>query len=141
MLAEVVALTERVAKRLRFGAVALVPQHFHSAIMYSRSLAPVDDAFRDELLSLDALLRGREGLSLAQATWALEWGLVIDADSREKIVWHGKVMANVFAERGKQHPIALPARLLNVWSPSRYRLMRREFFARWRAWEQTFPLQ
>ncbi len=77
---QILEVLYRVTERLELDGLAGVADHFHNAVIYSRELSFVErgPAARHRAL-VDALL-GREELSLSQAAWALEWGLVTDDD-------------------------------------------------------------
>lgn len=77
---QILEVLYRVAERLELDGLAGVADHFHNAVIYSRELEFFDlgPAARHCAL-VDALL-GREELSLSQAAWALEWGLVADGE-------------------------------------------------------------
>jgi hypothetical protein len=91
----VLELLYRVAERLELQALVAVAEHFHNATLYARELPFFDPASGGRLRALEALLLEKEGLSLAQASWAVEWGLVRGADDAA-IVWKGDAQVRAF---------------------------------------------
>ena len=79
---QILEVLYRVTERLELDALVGIADHFHNAVIYSRELSFLEKgpAARHRAL-VDALL-GREELSLSQAAWALEWGLVADGAGR-----------------------------------------------------------
>jgi len=72
----VLEMLYRVVDRLDLDGLLTVPEHFHNAVLYARELPYVDPWYQGQLDALNALLFEREGLSFAQAAWAVHWGHV-----------------------------------------------------------------
>jgi hypothetical protein len=88
----VLELLYRATERLGLATLATVPDHFHNATLYARELPYVDPACTGELRALERLLLDDNGLSLAQASWAVEWGHVRTREGAS-FVWKGELMA------------------------------------------------
>lgn len=129
----VLALLFRVAERLRLDALVTVAEYLHNAELYARELPFLDPVHAGRLDALLDALRVREKLTVAQASWAVEWGLVRD-EAREVIRWRGEAQVSVdepslAAWVASPHYIdaALHARRANVY------LDRGAFDERWSA--------
>lgn len=131
----VLALLYRVVDRLGLDALVTVADHLHNAEHYARELPFLDPAYAGRLRALLALLHSRHGLSTAQASWAMEWGLVRDP-SGEVVRWRGEL----------QLASEEPSLLAYLQSPgyaslaavaeeacARFELDREAFDARWQA--------
>jgi hypothetical protein len=91
----VLALLGRAVARLGLAGLVTVADHLHNAEHYARELPFFDPAYAGRLRAILAVLREQEKLSVAQASWAMEWGLV--RDSADQVVgWRGE--AQVWAE-------------------------------------------
>ena len=88
---QVLELLYRAAERLHMDGLLAVPSHFHLAVVYNRELPFLDPWYGAQLRVLETSLVMREALTLAQASWAIEWGLVHYA-SGEPMAWRGQVM-------------------------------------------------
>lgn len=91
----VLALLCRAVERLGLAGLVTVADHLHNAEHYARELPFFDPAYAGRLRALLGLLREKERLQVAQASWALEWGLVRDS-AGEVVHWRGE--AQVWAE-------------------------------------------
>ncbi len=91
----VLELLYRATERLRLDALLTVAEHFHNAVLYRRELAFFDDEAGGVCVALEDALLSRECLSLAQASWAIEWGLVRDS-SGETYRWRGDAQVRAF---------------------------------------------
>ncbi len=85
----VVELLYRAVQRLRLDALVCVAAYLHNAVLYAPELPFFDPAYAGQLRALVTLLMDKSGLSLAQASWAVEWGLVAGRDG-EPFVWRGQ---------------------------------------------------
>lgn len=85
----VLALLFRVVERLELDGLLTVAEHLHNAELYARELPFVDPVHAGRLEAFVAALRVREGLTVAQASWALEWGLVRDREGKS-VHWRGE---------------------------------------------------
>ena len=72
----------RVTERLDLDALVAVADHFHNAVIYRRELSFLEVGAAARHQALEEALLQREGLSLGEAAWALEWGLVHDGEGR-----------------------------------------------------------
>lgn len=84
----VAELLYRVVDRLRLDGLLTVPEYFHNAVIYGRELRHFDPAAQGRCDALVAALLDREGLSLAQASWAVDWGHVYEFG--RPIQWRGE---------------------------------------------------
>jgi len=89
----ILALMFRVVERLELDGLVTVAEHLHNAELYARELPFLDPVHGGRLDALLAALRVREGLSVAQASWALEWGLVRDREG-EVVHWRGEAQVS-----------------------------------------------
>ncbi len=88
----VMAMLMRVVWRLGLDALVTVPEYLHNAEHYAREMPCFDPVHRGRLDALLALLRREHGLSTAQASWALEWGLVRTRADDAVVRWRGELM-------------------------------------------------
>lgn len=72
----ILSLLERTRDRLEFAALAVTAQHLHSAEHYARELPFFEPRADGQLRALLEELRVRQNLTVAQASWAVEWGHV-----------------------------------------------------------------
>lgn len=84
----VLELLYRATERLRLDGLLTVAEYFHNAVLYRRELAFFDPEAGGVCLALEDALLGRERLSLARASWAMEWGFVRD-ETGEVVRWQG----------------------------------------------------
>lgn len=128
----VMELLYRVVDRLSLGGLLTVAEYLHNAVLYARELPYVDPDYQGQLEALEALLFEDEGLSFAQATWAMHWGYVIDVDD-SVVRWRGEAMVKAVEpalrgylddERWRRQADRSKARL-------RYRLRRTAFDEQW----------
>jgi hypothetical protein len=89
----VLALLFRVVERLELDGLVTVAEHLHNAELYARELPFLDPVQGGRLDALVAALRVREGLSVAQASWALEWGNVYDREG-QPVHWRGEAQVS-----------------------------------------------
>ncbi|MAQ14080.1 MAG: hypothetical protein CMN30_04695 [Sandaracinus sp.] len=68
----------RVTERLELDGLVGVADHFHNAVIYRRELTFLEIGPAARHLALEDALFQREELTLSQAAWAMEWGLVRD---------------------------------------------------------------
>jgi hypothetical protein len=92
----VLELLYRTAERLGLDGVATVPEYLHNALLYSREMAFFDPGPAGRLRALEDLLIEQEGLTIAQASWAMEWGLVRGPDDAS-VKWKGELLVTAFA--------------------------------------------
>ena len=92
----VLELLYRIVERLKLDAMVTVAEYFHNAVLYARELPFFDPVHGGRLCALEAALMKREGLSLAQASWAVEWGCVRGADDAV-VKWKGEAQVRPFA--------------------------------------------
>jgi hypothetical protein len=100
LLDEVVALLILICDRLRLDGLLYVPSHYHLAELSERRglrfLRRADQA------RFEAMRAACAGLSLLEASWALEQGLVVDARTAEPVQWRGEPMVLPVTERLRQ---------------------------------------
>ncbi len=77
--------------RLHLDGLVTTAEHFHNAVLYGREMKYVDPRYEGQLKALEDLLLDREDLSLAEASWAMEWGYVLDVDD-SVVRWRGEAM-------------------------------------------------
>lgn len=85
----VLAILYRAVERLGLSGLLTVADHLHNAEHYARELPFFDPAHAGRLRALLKLLRGKEKLSVAQASWAMEWGCVKDGRG-DAVMWRGE---------------------------------------------------
>jgi hypothetical protein len=89
----VLALLFRVVERLELDGLVTVAEYLHNAELYARELPFLDPVYAGKLDALVAALRVREKLSVGQASWAVEWGLVRDREG-EVVRWRGEAQVS-----------------------------------------------
>lgn len=87
----VMTMLSRVVWRLDLDAFVTVAEYLHNAEHYRREMPHFDPHHDGRLHALLDLLRGRHGLTTAQASWALEWGLVTDEVTGATVRWRGEL--------------------------------------------------
>jgi len=85
----VLAILYRAAERLGVSGLVTVADHLHNAEHYARELPFFDPAHAGRLSALLKLLRVEHQLSVAEASWAMEWACVKDGKG-ESIAWRGE---------------------------------------------------
>jgi len=79
-----------VTERLDFDGVLTCGEYFHNAVLYRGELSYLDPLAGGVCIALEDALLAREGLNLAEASWAVEWGLVSDRETGEPFQWRGE---------------------------------------------------
>lgn len=92
----VLELLYRVVDRLKLGGMLTVAEYFHNAVLYRRELPFFDPAEDGRLAALQELLLQREGMTLAQASWAVEWCFV--REGGEPFAWRGEAQIRAMNE-------------------------------------------
>lgn len=110
----VMTLLARMVERLQLDGFVTVAEYLHNAELYAREMPHLDPRELGRLTALLRTLRSEELLTTAQASWAMEWGLVYE-DGGDVARWRGELQ--VAAEHG-----GLRAR----WATPRYRERARE---------------
>lgn len=88
---QVMELLHLMIVRLKLDTVVVVAGYLHNAILYATEWPFLDPVHMGRLQALERDLILGSGLSLAQATWAVEWGLVREASAAHKVLrWHGE---------------------------------------------------
>lgn len=127
----VVETLYRVVDRLDLHGMMTVAEHFHNAVLYRREIAFFDPLYAGRCVALEDLLMEQEGLSLAQASWAVSWGYVRDGASA--FAWRGE--AQVWAGEGslKEWLVsdAYATRMKAARNAAQFSLDRGDFDARW----------
>lgn len=129
----VLEMLYRAVERLRLDGLLAVPSHFHLAVLYNRELPFLDPWYAAQLRVLETTLMMREALTLAQASWAVEWGHVRYSSGDDPLVWRGQVMLwprrevvrEYFTSRAYQREV------LRAASMQRYHLDEEAFRERW----------
>ena len=91
----VLELLYRVAARLDLAALVTVAEYLHNAELYARELPFFDPVQAGRFAAIVDVLRGVHGLSLAQASWAVEWGCVRGPDDAV-LRWRGEAQLRAF---------------------------------------------
>lgn len=131
----VLAMLAQAVWRLGLDAMVTVADHLHGAEHYAREMPHFDPTHAGRLRALLDLLRRREGLSTAQASWALEWGLVRDVTSGAPVRWRGELQVAT-EESSLLAYLASPEYALLADASRRghrFALARAEFEERWAA--------
>ncbi len=128
----VLELLYRMVERLRLDALATTADHFHTAMLYRREMPFWDPVHEGRVRALAGLLLEREQLTLAQASWALEWGYVRNAVDAVH-TWTGEAQARAMVPElarwltcAEREEIAA-----RTASSTRYTLARAELDERW----------
>jgi hypothetical protein len=90
----VLQLLFRVVERLKLDALVTVAEYLHNAELYARELPFLDPAQAGRLDALLDALRVSEKLTVAQASWAMEWGFVHD-EAGDVMHWRGEAQLSV----------------------------------------------
>ena len=96
---EIGELVVLVAERLRQDGVLAFPNHFHNGVLYARRMRFADFNRQAEL---EAICRDLSSLSLAEQSWAVEYGCVEDDDA-QPYRWLGAEMIIPLSEKLKKH--------------------------------------
>lgn len=88
----VMSLLARVVWRLELDAMVTIAEYLHNAEHYAREMPCFDPTHDGRLRALLELLRREHGLTLAQASWAVEWGLVRTRSDDAVLKWRGELM-------------------------------------------------
>ncbi|MFK7990102.1 MAG: hypothetical protein AB8I08_29050 [Sandaracinaceae bacterium] len=128
----VMELLYRVVDRLSLGGLLTVAEYLHNAVLYARELPYVDPHYQGQLEALEGLLFEAEGLSFAQATWAMHWGYVIDVDD-SVVRWRGEAMVKAVEPALCTYldDASWRAHADRAEASLRYRLRRTAFDERW----------
>lgn len=86
----VLEILHQMARRLELSGVLTVAEHFHNALIYAREMPFLDPKDAGNLDALTFCLFERYGLTLPQATWAVDWGQVIDKRTGRPFSWCGE---------------------------------------------------
>lgn len=132
---QVFELLCRAVERLRLEALVTTAQHFHNAVLYLAPMPFLDPRCAGRVHALIQRLLLREGLSLAQASWAVHWGMVRNEDTGRPLRWQGEVQLWPRAaslERYVQDDAYFET-LANVAKHERWVMDREAFEERWDA--------
>lgn len=132
---QVLEVMYRIVERLNLDGMLTVGEYFHNAVIYRRELKFFDASAAARCRALEALLLDREGLSLAQATWAVEWGLVRNDEGPMR--WRGEAQIRAFSPDLVAYFTA-PERRLDIEEQGAlmsFALDRARFWERWEAQE------
>ena len=92
----VLELLYRVVDRLKLGGMLTVAEYFHNAVLYRRELPFFDPEEDGRLAALQDLLLEREGMTLGQASWAVEWHCV--RKGGQPFEWRGEAQVRAMNE-------------------------------------------
>lgn len=87
--AQVLEMLRNAVIRLHLDGLVTTADHFHNASLYALELAFLDPHAGGRLRALERLLLQKESLTLAQASWAVEWGYVRE-ENDTPFVWRGE---------------------------------------------------
>jgi hypothetical protein len=93
---EIMALLTIMTERLEREGLLAFPEHYHNGLLYDREFRYFSPEREGELR---ALQRDLKDLSLSEASWAVEEGLVIDSITRKPYKWRGEEMIWPFSKR------------------------------------------
>lgn len=85
----------RLVERQKLEALVTVAEYFHNAVLYARELPFFDPTHAGRLRALERVLMLEEKLSLAQASWAIDWGCVRGVDDAV-VKWKGEAQLRPF---------------------------------------------
>lgn len=88
----VMSMLAQVVWRLELDGMVTVAEYLHNAEHYAREMPCFDPVHHGRLRALLELLRVEHGLSTAQASWAMEWGLVRTRADDAVLRWRGELM-------------------------------------------------
>lgn len=91
LASQVLEMLYRVVERLQLDGLVTTGEHFHNAVMYRQELSHLDAEAGGYCVALEDALLSRERLSLAAASWAIDWGYVSHIDSGARVEWQGGV--------------------------------------------------
>jgi hypothetical protein len=97
---EIMALLKIMTERLQQEGMMAFPEHYHNGMLYDRELLFFSPEREGELKALE---RDLQDLSLAQASWAIETGLVIDNETGNPYKWRGEEMIWPLSKRLKDY--------------------------------------
>ncbi len=131
----VMSMLARVVARLELDAMVTIAEYLHNAEHYAREMPCFDPVHHGRLRAVLELLRVEHGLDTAQASWAMEWGLVRTRADDAALTWRGELMVateddslRAYLDSPAHAEIALTARRGHrLW------LDRAAFDARWAA--------
>lgn len=87
---QVFELLCRAVERLHLEALLSTPEYFHNAVLYMTRMPFLDPRCAGQVQALMQALLLREHLSLAQASWAVDWGLVRGEGADDPFTWRGE---------------------------------------------------
>jgi hypothetical protein len=91
---QVMEILRNACRRLNLGGLVTIPAHFHNAAMYGVTFHYINPDAEATLRALERdLLRRLDG-SLAKASWAVEWKMLVDRNSEhaEPFEWFHEAM-------------------------------------------------
>lgn len=133
----VLELLYRVVDRLKLGAMLTTAEYFHNAVLYRRELPFFDPAQDGRLAALHDFLLEHEGLTLAQASWAVDWCLV--RENGERFDWRGEAQVRSMNDAllAYLRSSAYSKEARRAKSDTSFTLDREAFDARWAAEESS----
>lgn len=97
---EIITLLQIMTERLEREAMLAIPAHYHNSVLYNHHFHFFNPAKEAEL---HALIRDLAYLSLAEASWAIEQGKVIDQLTNTVFVWQPEEMIWAHSARLKDY--------------------------------------
>lgn len=88
----VMSMLARVVARLELDGMVTIAEYLHNAEHYAREMPCFDPTHHGRLRAVLDLLRVEHGLDTAQASWAMEWGLVRTRADDAVLRWRGELM-------------------------------------------------
>lgn len=130
---QVFELLCRATERLKLDGMVSTAEYFHNAVLYVSLMPFLDPRCAGELQALMRVLLLREQLNLAQASWAVHWGLVTDLRRSRPFRWHGELQVWPRSPTLKAYldSDAYFRRVGEATVESDYELDRRAFDERW----------
>ena len=98
LLNEMFYLLRTISRELEVDGMLDVPEHFHTALFYSRSFRYLDPVVEGRF---QAIARDLEGVPLALASDAVRRGCLFDRDTGVQLPWQAS--EQVMTERGALH--------------------------------------
>lgn len=97
---QVLQLLRNACRRLGLEALVTVPAYFHNAVFYSEAFSYFDPEFQGRFLAMSRDILPQAFASVAGASWALNWKMVVRMDREdEPVEWFHDAMVSPVSER------------------------------------------
>lgn len=97
---QVLQLLRNACRRLGLEALVTVPAYFHNAMFYSEAFAYFDPSYQGRFLAMTRDILPQAFASVAAASWALQWKMVVRSDKDdEPVEWFHDAMVSPVSER------------------------------------------